>query len=71
MKKKWNSGRKRRTKGRFILGGLCFAVLLMTFGSYGSFNPLEVGFYTSLGAGALWFFLSYHGFKWLRRKSEV
>tara|TARA_R110001592_G_scaffold338552_1_gene625783 strand:- start:147749 stop:147889 length:141 start_codon:yes stop_codon:yes gene_type:complete len=42
------------------------AILLMTFGSYGSFNPLDVGFYTSIGASTVWFFLSYYSFKWLK-----
>jgi|GEM_PF-2929616 len=38
------------------------AILFMAFGSYGSFNPFEIGFYTSIGAAILWFYLSYYGF---------
>ncbi len=41
------------------------ALLFMAFGSYGSFNPFEIGFYTSIGAGIGWFYISYYGFKWL------
>lgn len=45
------------------------AILFMAFGSYGSFNPFEIGFYTSIGAAILWFYLSYYGFKWLMGRS--
>lgn len=60
-----------KLKKRFIIGSIGMAVLFMTFGSYGSFNPLKIGFYTSIGAAILWFYLSYYGFKWLLGKGNT
>jgi hypothetical protein len=44
------------------------AILLMTFGSFGSFYPFDVGFYTSIGMGIVWFYFSFYGFKWFLAK---
>ncbi|MBD3630003.1 hypothetical protein [Cyclobacterium sp.] len=41
----------KKLKNRFIIGSVAMATLFMAFGSYGSFNPFEIGFYTSIGAG--------------------
>ena len=54
-----------KIKKRFIIGSFWMAILFMAFGSFGSFNPFEIGFYTSIGAAIFWFYLSYYGFKWL------
>jgi hypothetical protein len=35
----------------------------MLFGSHGSFDPTEIGFYTSIGAGIVWYILSNFLFK--------
>ncbi len=54
--------KNEKLKKRFIIGSLGIAILFMAFGSYGSFNPLDIGFYTSIGAAVLWYYLSYYGF---------
>ncbi len=46
------------------------ALLFMAFGSYGSFNQFEIGFYTSIGAAIAWFYISYYGFKWLLGRNK-
>lgn len=66
-----NNNQHKKTKKRFIIGSIGMAVLFMTFGSYGSFSPLEVGFYTSIGAAVLWYYLSYYVFKWLFDKGKI
>jgi hypothetical protein len=43
-------------KKRLLMASVGFALLMMMFGSFGSFNPTEPGFYTAILAGALFFF---------------
>lgn len=62
--------KKDKLKKRFIIGSICMAALFMTFGSHGSLSPLDIGFYTSLGAALLWYFLSYNGYLLVLRKSK-
>ncbi|MDO6438619.1 hypothetical protein Q4534_14445 [Cyclobacterium sp. 1_MG-2023] len=66
-----NNFKIEKLKKRFIIGSFCMAILFMAFGSFGSFNPLEIGFYTSIGAAIFWFYLSYYGFKWLLGRSKT
>ncbi|EON75082.1 hypothetical protein ADIS_4253 [Lunatimonas lonarensis] len=40
-----------------LIGSLIFTLVLMSIGSNGSFNPKEIGFYSSLAAGILHYFL--------------
>ena len=62
---------KTRTIAALIIGSILFTLSLMTFGSHGSFNPTEIGFYTSIGAGLLWFIGMYFILKkTIKRKSE-
>ncbi|MFC5409553.1 hypothetical protein ACFPMF_09560 [Larkinella bovis] len=44
----------KRQKKILPLAGLYFAVCMMAFSSYGSFNPTRIGFYLSLFAGLIW-----------------
>ncbi|WP_375586307.1 hypothetical protein [Cyclobacterium xiamenense] len=62
--------KKEKLKNRFIIGSVAMALLFMAFGSYGSFNPFEIGFYTSIGAGIGWFYVSYYGFNWLLGRNK-
>ena len=55
-----------KLKKRFIIASMGMAILLMTFGSFGSFYPFDVGFYTSIGI--VWFYFSFYGFKWFLAK---
>ena len=48
-------------------GAILVTLALMIFGPYGSLNPAETGFYTSLGAGLLWFIITYFAFKKYRK----
>ena len=60
-----------KLKKRFAIASVGILFFYMTFGSYGSygsFNPLDVGFYTSIGMGIVWFYLSYYGFKRFQTK---
>lgn len=57
-----------RFRKRLKLVSFVFVLVLMTFGSHGSFNPAEVGFYTSIGAGILFHFLTLYGFRALIEK---
>lgn len=61
---------KDKLKKRFIIGSVYMAALFMAFGSHGSFSPLDIGFYTSLGAAVLWYFLSYYGYLMVLRKRK-
>lgn len=54
--------KNEKLKNRFIIGSFGIAILFMAFWSFGSFNPLDVGFYTSIGAAVLWYYFSYYGF---------
>ncbi|SEJ60453.1 hypothetical protein SAMN05192553_1061 [Cyclobacterium xiamenense] len=66
-----NTLKNGKLRNRFIIGSIGMALLLMVFGSYGSFNPFEIGFYTSVGAAIAWFYLSYYGFKWLLGRNKT
>ncbi|EON75085.1 hypothetical protein ADIS_4256 [Lunatimonas lonarensis] len=57
-----------RFKKRLAIGSFFFILIMMAFGSHGSFNPKEIGFYTSIGAGFLSYFLTYYGFKAIKTK---
>jgi hypothetical protein len=61
---------KHKLKKRFFIGSVCMAALLMAFGSHGSFSPWDIGFYMSIGAAVLWFFLSYYGYLFVLRKRK-
>ena len=61
---------KDKLKKRFLIGSVGMAILFMAFGSHGSFSPLDVGFYTSLGAAVGWYFLSYYGYLLVLRKRK-
>lgn len=61
---------KNKLKKRLIIGSVGMAALFMAFGSHGSFSPLDIGFYTSLGAAVLWYFLSYYGYLMVLRKRK-
>jgi hypothetical protein len=40
-----------------LIGSLIFTLVLMSFGSNGSFDPTQIGIYSSLAAGILHYFL--------------
>lgn len=61
---------KDKLKKRFLIGSVCMAALLMAFGSHGSFSPLDIGFYTSIGAAVGWYFFGYYGYLLVLRKSK-
>ena len=48
---------------RTTIASLIFTLGLMIFTRHGSINPKEIGFYTSIGAGVLWFALMYFALK--------
>lgn len=53
-----------------FIASIIFTLGMMKFTRHGSFNPSDVGFYTSIGAGILWFFAMYFIFKnMIRRKA--
>ncbi len=53
------------------IGSLMFTICLMIFGPYGSLNPTDIGFYTSIGAGVLWFLAMYFSFmKLIKQRSD-
>ena len=54
---------KSTTNLVLIIGAIALTLGLMEFSHYGSFNPKEIGFYTSIGAGILWYISSYYIFK--------
>ena len=54
---------KRITVLILIAGAILVSLALMIFGPYGSLDPAETGFYTSLGAGLLWFIITYFALK--------
>jgi hypothetical protein len=41
------------------IAAIAFTLGIMKFTRHGSFDPSQVGFYTSIGAGALWFLAMY------------
>jgi hypothetical protein len=54
-----------------IIATIGFTLGMMKFTRHGSFNPSDIGFYTSIGAGILWFSAMYFIFrKLIARKSE-
>ncbi|MCC5931295.1 MAG: hypothetical protein JJU28_18750 [Cyclobacteriaceae bacterium] len=57
-------------KKRSIVASIGFILLLMAFGSHGSFNPKEVGFYTAIMAGVMFYFISYHGFMYVLKRQK-
>jgi hypothetical protein len=59
-----------RFKKRLAIGSFFFILIMMAFGSHGSFNPTEVGFYTSIAAGFLSYFLTYYGFRAIIMKGK-
>jgi hypothetical protein len=44
----------KKQKRILPLTGLFFAICMMAFGSYGSFDPTTSGFYLSLFSGLFW-----------------
>lgn len=61
---------KDKLKKSFLIGSIFMAALFMTFGSHGSFSPLDIGFYMSIGAALLWYVLSYYGGLFVLRKRK-
>jgi hypothetical protein len=59
-----------KLKKRFIISSVAWTLLMMWLGPYGSFNPSEVGFYTSIMAGFMLYFLTYYPFKYLLKKQH-
>jgi O-antigen/teichoic acid export membrane protein len=53
----------RKTKLILVIASVMFTLSLMIFGPHGSLNPTDIGFYTSIGAGVLWFLAMYFSFK--------
>lgn len=54
-----------------VIASVMFTISLMIFGPYGSVNPSDIGFYTSIGAGVLWFLAMYFSFKkFIKRRSN-
>jgi len=54
-----------------IIATIGFTLGIMKFSRHGSFNPSDIGFYTSIGAGILWFLAMYFIFRKLAaRKSD-
>lgn len=51
---------------RLIIASIGFALLFMLLGSNGSFNPIKIGFYTSILAGVLFYNLTNYGFAILK-----
>jgi len=54
---------KAKTNLILILGAIAMTLGLMQFSSHGSFNPEKLGFYTSIGAGVVWYVSSYFIFR--------
>lgn len=54
---------RSKTKIALIIGTILFTLALMFIAPWGSINPSEIGFYTSIGTGLLSGFLSYFGIK--------
>ncbi|MCC5931294.1 MAG: hypothetical protein JJU28_18745 [Cyclobacteriaceae bacterium] len=57
-----------KLKKTFIISSIGFTATLMAFGPHGSFNPKEVGFYTAIMAGVMFYFISYHGFVYVLKR---
>jgi hypothetical protein len=51
---------------RLLLASIGFTLLFMLLGSNGSFNPIKIGFYTSILAGVLFYNLTNYGFSMLK-----
>nr|MBI1228515.1 hypothetical protein [Cytophagales bacterium] len=64
------NSKKDKLKKRFLIGSFFMAALFMAFGSHGSFSPLDIGFYTSIGAAVGWYFLSYYWYLFVLRKRK-
>ncbi|RCR65901.1 hypothetical protein [Larkinella punicea] len=48
----------RKQKKELPFAGLFFAICMMAFSSYGSFDATKAGFYLSLLAGLLWMIMT-------------
>lgn len=53
---------KAKTKFVLVIGAVALSLGLMQFSHNGSFNPSQIGFYTSIGAGIVWYIASYYIF---------
>jgi len=42
-----------------VITSIGFTLGMMAFGSHGTFNPKEIGFYSAIGGGIIWFGLMY------------
>jgi len=42
-----------------VIASIGFTICMMAFGSPGTFNPKEIGFYSAIGGGIIWFGLMY------------
>jgi len=54
-------------KKRLAIGAVGFSLMLMAFGPHGSFKPTEVGFYTAIGAGIMFYFLTQWLFTFVKK----
>jgi hypothetical protein len=59
-----------RVKKRLAIVTFFFILTMMAFASHGSFNPTEIGFYTSIGAGFLFYFLTFYGLRAIIMKGK-
>jgi hypothetical protein len=50
---------KRKTLLILVIASIGFTVGMMAFSSHGTFNPKEIGFYSAIGGGIIWFGLMY------------
>jgi hypothetical protein len=60
----------KNIKRRFIFASIVWTLIMMWLAPYGSFNPFEVGFYTSIMAGLMFYLVTYHAFKFLLNKQH-
>jgi uncharacterized RDD family membrane protein YckC len=49
-----------KRKKRLILASIGFAIFLMAFTSFGSFNPISIGFWSSIFGGITWYLIMYY-----------
>jgi uncharacterized RDD family membrane protein YckC len=49
-----------KRKKRLILASIGFAIFLMAFTSFGSFNPMSIGFWSSIFGGITWYLIMYY-----------
>jgi hypothetical protein len=60
----------QKLKKRFIIASIGYTLFMMWLSPNGSFNPLNVGFYSSILGGIIWYLLTYNGFKLIMRKHQ-